>query len=303
MQALYAYAQDPQIDPSFLEKDMFRRVKDTGRMLLYQFLFLVEVADRVEREAENLAAKHLPTDEDRHFSRRFYRHPLVESLRADAAFRQALEREKLQPLVDADIVKLAYGALKASEAYAEYLASPEGEHEAERRLLLRAFEDIFWPSEDVQQHFEDRFPAWDDDVDIVIPRTRQLLQHWPLGEGIDQEGLDGSLSAEGRSFAQQLLHASIEHQELLDELVAPRLENWELDRISLMDRVLLRMALTELLYFDTVPVKVSINEYIDISKTYSGPRSKDFINGVLDNILQQLKEEGRIRKRGRGLVE
>jgi N utilization substance protein B len=155
----------------------------------------------------------------------------------------------------------------------------------------------------VQQHFEDRFPAWDDDVDIVIPRTRQLLQHWPQGSSVDATGLDGTLSPEGRDFARQLLHACIEHRSLLDELVAPRLENWELDRVSLMDRVLLRMALAELLYFDTVPVKVSINEYIDISKTYSGPKSKDFINGVLDKVLQQLKEEGRIRKRGRGLVE
>lgn len=303
MQALYAQAQDPEVDASFVEKDLFRRIKDTGRMLLYQFLFLVEVSDRVEREAENRAAKYLPTDADRQFSRRFYRHPLVEALRADASFRQSLEREKLTPLIDMEIVRLAYGQLKESEAYAEYLASPQGDHEAERRLLTRAFEEVFWPNEDVQQHFEDRFPAWDDDVDIVIPRTRQLLQHWPSGESIDAEGLDGALSPEGRNFARQLLHACIEHRAQLDKLVAPRLENWELDRVSLMDRVLLRMALAEMLYFDTVPVKVSINEYIDISKTYSGPRSKDFINGVLDNILQQLKEEGRIRKRGRGLVE
>ena len=100
-----------------------------------------------------------------------------------------------------------------------------------------------------------------------------------------------------------MLRLSLEHEEELEKLIKPKLENWELERVSLMDQILIRMALTELLYCDTIPVKVSINEYIDISKHYSTPRSKDFINGVLDNIMKNLQEEGRIRKRGRGLVE
>lgn len=308
MQALYAHQQDHDADAAFLEKDLFRRIRDTGRTLRYQFVFLVEVADRVLREAETRAAKYLPTDEDRDFSRRFYHNALVAGLRADADFRRDVERDQLTGLVDGEIVRLAYQALKASPAYAAYLAEPADADgrpspEAERAVVLAAFNEVFWPSEDVQQHLEDIFPNWDDDVDLVIPRTRQLVQAWEPGTPLDATGLDGSLPAEGRDFARQLLHATLEHADALDDLVVPRLENWELDRVSLMDRVLLRMALCELLYFDTVPVKVSINEYIDISKSYSTPRSKDFINGVLDNILQQLRQEGRIRKRGRGLVE
>ena len=303
MQALYAFSQDEDLPRASLEKDLFRRIHETGRAYRYQFVFLVEVADRVERDAEMRLAKHLPSESDRQFSRRFYHNPLVRDLRADEVFRRLADREHLSAVVDTDVVRMAYSALKDSPIYADYMESPEGDLEAERRVVREAFETVFWLSEDVEGHLEDQFPTWDDDVDLVIPRVQHAIKHWVPGQPGAWSSLDLQLPPESHTFVRSLLAKVLEHTEELDQLVMPRLDNWELERVSLLDRILIRMALAEMLYFDTVPVKVSINEYIDISKVYSTPRSKDFINGVLDNLLKQLKEEGRIKKRGRGLVE
>jgi len=303
MQILFAHNQEGSRDYAALEKKLMASIRDTGRSYLYHFLFLVEVADSVEREAVMRAAKHLPTDKDLSFSKRFYQNAIVAALRADDRFRKIADREKLRYLLDEELVRLAYNGLKALPEYETYALSPLNAAEADRAVTIQLFEEVVWPSEDLDQHFEDSFPTWDEDVDIVIPRVLHTLKAWKPGQpgGWVDDILD--LPQESRDFVCELLRLGLEKEEELEKLVAPRLENWEMERVSLMDRILIRMALTELLYCDTIPIKVSINEYIDISKTYSTPRSKDFINGVLDNLMKTLREEGRIRKRGRGLVE
>jgi len=304
MQILFAHNQDGHSrDYASLEKKLMANIRDTARAYLYHFLFFVEVADSVEREAVIRAAKYLPTEKDLSFSRRFYENALAVALRADDRFRKTVEREKLRFLLDEELVRLAYNGLKALPEYEIYGLSNPGDTEADRAIALRLFEEMVWPSDDLDQHFEDSFPTWDEDVDIIIPRVLHTIKSWKPG----QPGAWGDdlfdLPQESRDFVCELLRLGLDKEEELEKLVAPRLENWEMDRVSLMDRILIRMALTELLYCDTIPIKVSINEYIDISKTYSTPRSKDFINGVLDNLMKTLREDGKIRKRGRGLVE
>ncbi len=303
MQVLFAHQHEKETDYARLERRLFSSIRDTGRAFLYQFLLLVEIADSVEREALIRQAKHLPTEADLNFSRRFYSHQMAIALRADDSFRKLMEREKLNLLLDKDVVRLAWTHLKTLPEYSEYLLSDEGDWASDRRIAQALFEQVLWLSDDVEQHLEDVFPSWDEDLDMIIPRVLHSLKNWEPGQPGPWSGDCLELPHESREFVRLLLRLSLERGEELEALVSPRLANWELERVSLMDRVLLRMALAELLYFDTIPIKVSINEYIDIAKMYSTPRSKDFINGLLDTIMQSLREEGRIKKQGRGLVE
>ncbi len=303
MQILFAHNQEEIKDGALMQKKLLASIRDTGRAYLYHFLLMVEISDSVEREATIKAAKYLPTDKDRAFTRRFYHNALVAALRADQDFRKLVEKEKLSHLLDSEMVRLAYNLLKATETYQQYLTTASEDTTADRNMALSLFEEVLWQSEDVDQHLEDIFPTWEEDVEIVLPRVQHAIRSWKPGEPGTWTADCLELPSESRDFVLELLRLSLEHEEELEKLIKPKLENWELERVSLMDQILIRMALTELLYCDTIPVKVSINEYIDISKHYSTPRSKDFINGVLDNIMKNLQEEGRIRKRGRGLVE
>ncbi len=303
MQVLFAFNQEEKKDISLMEKKLFDSIRDTGRAFLYHFLLLVEIADSVEREAVMRAAKYLPTEKDLAFSRRFYHNAIAVALRADSAFRKTIEREKLDNLLDEELVRIVYNQLKETPDYQEYVRSLMDDADADRRIALCVFEEVIWPSDDLDQHMEDIFPTWDEDVEIVIPRVQQTLKAWKPGQPGAWSADCLELPDESREFVRELLSLGLEKEVELEKLIAPKLENWELDRVSQMDRILIRMALTELLYCKTIPVKVSINEYIDISKEYSTPRSKDFINGVLDNLMKTLREEGRIQKQGRGLVE
>lgn len=307
MQVLFGHHQEGRQEFRTLEKLLFDHIRDTGRAYLFHFLFLVEVADAVGKEAVIKAAKYLPSEEDRQFNQKFYANSLAASLRADDAFRKCIERERLEILLDSDMIRLAYNRLKSTSTYQDYLASTLNgsgkEGEEERRIALSLFEEVVWTNEDLNQYWEDVFPSWDEDAEIVVPRVQAALRQWKPGQTPAWDSGQQELPQESREFVSRLLRLSLEHERELEALVAPKLDNWELERVSLMDRILIRMALTELLYCETIPVKVSINEYIDISKTYSTPKSKDFINGVLDNLMKTLREEGRIRKIGRGLVE
>ncbi len=303
MQVLFANSEAGSEAYPALHKLLLQRIRDAGRSYLYHFAMLAWISDRVEQEAMMRASKHLPTEQDLSFSRRFYRNALAESIRGDTELRRLLSREALSVPTDEDIIKLCYNQLKELECYRAYLLSDANDWQADRRIALDLFEQVIWISEDVNQHFEYLFPTWDEDVDMIVPRVQHALRHWEPGQTACWSGSILNIPEESNQFIDDLLRLSLDRGREMEELMLPRLENWELDRVSLMDRTLLRMALVELLFFPTIPVKVSINEYIDISKQYSTPRSKDFINGILDKLMNELRESGRIHKVGRGLVE
>jgi transcription antitermination protein NusB len=303
MQVLFANSESGLEAYPSLHKLVLQRIRDAGRSYLYHFAMLTWVSDRVEQEALMRSSKYLPTDKDLSFSRRFYRNAVVEALRGDAELRKLLSREAISVSTDDDIIKLCYNQLKELDAYREYLQTDPDDWQADRRMALDFFEQVVWISDDANQHFEYLFPTWDEDVDMIVPRVQHGLRHWEPGQTAPWSGRILELPEESTQFVADLLRLSLDKAREMEELMTPRLENWELDRVSLMDRTLLRMALVELLFFPTIPIKVSINEYIDISKQYSTPRSKDFINGILDKLMKELRESGRIHKVGRGLVE
>jgi N utilization substance protein B len=163
--------------------------------------------------------------------------------------------------------------------------------------------DFLCANEYFDQHMEDVIPTWADDEYIAKGLLEDVTGAIPFPEYQGEKYFEFSLMADEEEFVFTLMRKTIEEKERFDKLIEPKLQNWELDRISIIDSILMRMAMTEFLYLPTIPLKVSINEYLDISKLYSTPKSKEFINGVLDNVMVDLKKSGAIIKTGRGLIE
>lgn len=302
MQLIYAYEQGAITDTVSLEKSLRQSIDATFRSYVYNLYLLQEVARYVYQEVDKQQNKFLASDEDRHVSTRIVDNPLILALLDDETFSKKVKHEKISNYEHDDIIKTCFKHLLASDQYSQYINKENPQFNDHKNILDHLYRDIFLADDDVTYHLEEVFPNWQDDSDQVAQFILQCINkfnpdkhklYFPM-----QEVYEEALSF-GRNLIDQTIHQSAE----FDELIKTKLVNWELDRIAYIDIILIKMALTELLHFPFIPVKVTINEYIDISKDYSSPKSKDFINGILDELTKTLREKGSIQKRGRGLVE
>ena len=206
------------------------------------------------------------------------------------SFTQSLKDNSLQFIFsEEDIIKKTFLLFKETEEYQTFLGNKEDAIVLEN-LVLRAIEYTIDESELAYAFFEEKFINWEDDVEIIA-KWAMLLIKQP-----QKVVFQNTLTAEKIDFAQELLSAYYDKNDYLNELIKPKLKNWDADRVAVIDTILLRLGLAELLFFPSIPVKVSINEYIDIAKMYSTEQSGNFVNGVLDNLRKDLERSGDIRK-------
>ncbi|MFT7589706.1 MAG: N utilization substance protein B, partial [Limisphaerales bacterium] len=246
MQTLFARYSNSEMSLTVLERQLKRSVRDAGRLYIFHFVYLAALGDKVRKDGDIKGAKFLPSEEDKKFSMRFYHNSLIQAIRQDEEFDRIVEREKLGPLLEDNMVDFGYKLLKKSEAYIEYLAIPiddsEKKAEADKQVVLRFITEDLWLNEDFSDYLEDAFPCWDEDLELVIPRVRKSIKNWNPSKIGDWSDTSLDLLEESRDFVLKLLQVSVRHETELEELIKPRLENWDLDRVSLMDRILIRMA-------------------------------------------------------------
>lgn len=303
MQVLYMSMQLGSTNTSVAVKQLDASIYNAFRALLYNLYFLTQLAERVEAEAHRKRNKYLPTEEDLKFSTVFTRNYIIDFLNKDPFFQQKLRKEKLLTLLDEEIVNLIYGQLKQADWYIKYIAKEEHTREEQFAVIQNCLHKFLYLNEYFDQHMEDIIPTWNDDEFIVSDLIVEVLKAIPFDSPDKPDLFEFEITHEEKNFSNQLLIKTLLEHERFDKMVEAKLENWELDRISMIDRILMKMAITEFIHLPTVPVKVTINEYLDISKIYSTPKSKEFINGVLDKIMTELRSSGEIIKTGRGLVE
>ena len=303
MQSLYTFEQDPDISFSILEKNLTKNIEASYKAYSYNLLLISKIAEYSCKDAAIKASKLLPSEKDLQVSTKIFHNPVIQSLIQNKTFKEYIEKEKLHLISDQDLIMQLYKELVKDKTYQEYCSLAEGEISKEKHvvLVLNLYNKIMLKNDLFYQHLEDVFPSWIDDKEQVAKAVQESIQ------SIKQEASLNLLSikdfSEETAFAKDLLKLAIEHNQIFVDLISPKVQNWEVDRIAKIDMILMKMALTEMLYFTYVPIKVSINEYIDISKIYSTPKSKDFINGIMDKMMKELKEDGKIVKMGRGLQE
>jgi N utilization substance protein B len=202
----------------------------------------------------------------------------------------ALREDKPQLLNDQELIRKIYSSLVESEKYLQYTNILSREKKDEKEILEFILTDLMLPNENFTSFIEEKFPNWDDDAEVVANLVQGILSK-PAGLNLQE-----LIGDEKLSFAKDLLRTTIEKKEVTMELIRPKLKNWEPERIAILDMLLMRMGVCEFLYFETIPPKVTINEYIDLAKDYSTQQSGQFINGILDNIHKDLVRDDKMHK-------
>jgi N utilization substance protein B len=294
MQTLYSLSAADSTDASVLVNQGTALLKEKLERALDFFslslLYLARVAQYSEVDAAQRRSKRLPTAEDLVVSTRIAGNEAAWRILEDATFNHRLKERKLESRIEDDWVRRIYRDLVTSEEYTTYINTAERTSKSESAILLVIWRKFMMGSEAFQTLLVDEFPDWEDDRDM----TAQMVENYFRSPG--KVNFLMLLSDEKREYAVQLLQSTLEKHEYVMGLIQPKLQNWDPERLALIDIILLRMGVCELLYFPTIPTKVTINEYIDIAKAYSTAQSGHFINGVLDNLLKDLEREGKIRK-------
>lgn len=303
MQQLYAFEQMPDQDTKSFVKYLRDSIQQTYSCLFYNLYVFASSCEYVQTDVQIKSAKHLPKNKDKQISTRLYFNPIIQTIISDEFLTKELNNLKIIPRLDDDIYRPLFIKLAATDEYKAYLALQEGSPiKDDEKILAFFYKKIVMHDELFLAQTEDLFPNWWSDHDIVEYNVLNFLKVVSEKATFKLKKLTAAIEEENE-FALKLFEFTVSNRIQLDEEIKPLLTNWDPDRLAITDSIIMRMALAEFLYFHEVPVKVTINEYLEIAKTYSTPRSSEFINGILDKLLQQLRETERLLKTGKGVIE
>jgi N utilization substance protein B len=292
MQTLYALEtmEVGTIKPGTATRLLNEKLDQTCQIFTYLLYSVVQVAQYAEKDAHNRASKHLPSAEDLQVNTKIAGNEFIFQITNDPGFQVNLEQWKMKYLTDPELIRKMYNLLAATDTYKTYIQEPSRSKNAEKDMLEFIFKEILNKNEEFLQHVEDNFLHWGDDEDmmgILISNFFNKPHLFNFLQLISKEKLD---------YARELLLTVIDKKAYCLELITPKLQNWDPERIASVDMLLMEMGVCEFLYFPTIPTKVTINEYIDLAKAYSTPQSGQFVNGILDNILKDLEKEQLVQK-------
>lgn len=303
LQTLYAYFQAEEDNLKKTENDLFTAVDRIYDLYLYLMLSFGELKEIAENRIDENKKKIRPTEEDLNPNRRFVDNAIIAMLQDSYELRNAAEDRKVNWIGDEnrEMFRKIFLVMKESETYFAHMNSEQTGFEEEINFAVEIFKTEIANSELIYNFFEEKSINWLDDIDLACQMVIKTIKAAKDNEKIEIMSLYKDKEDE-QEFIKQLLRKTVsmdtENLALIDDLT----KNWELDRIAKMDILLLKMAITELQIFKNIPKKVTLNEYIEISKFYSTPKSHGFINGILDNAIDRLEKDGKMGKMGRGLM-
>ena len=282
---------------------------EAARDLYIYMLGIVSPLTRIARERiEAAKGKFNPTEEERNPNMKFADNALAKLLDEDADFQKIFNKKKYSWAQYDLLLKKLMNSICSKEYYAEYMASTDRSLAEDCKLFIRIFEEEFVDSEELEQILEDKSLYWNDDLAYSLTwccKTFRSLangENWSLIPLYQSEMLKGEGVESDRLFVRKLLQASFAGYENYSSMVAEAVTGWEKERLFSTDVVLIVMGLAETVSFPTIPVKVTINEYVELSKFYGTPKSRSFVNGLLDRLVQNLVNDGKVLKEGKGLL-
>lgn len=291
MQTLYTLATlEHEVKPGEPVKLLQKHFDDSKELLVYLIYFFTEVASYVETDAYNRASKHLPTAEDLNVNTKIAGNEIIWKIKEDALLLEQMNQLKPQHLLDKELVRKIYQQLVETQEYKSYISVAERSAKSEKEILEYLFEQLLLQNETFISHLEEHFMNWDDDSDMVV----QLF--WAYLQKPGTFNFKEIISSDKWQFAKLLLTTVLEKNEHLESFIVPKLKNWDAERIALLDMIIMKMGVSEFLFFETIPPKVTINEYIDIAKEYSTQHSGQFVNGILDGIHKELVQQNKLHK-------
>lgn len=300
MQMLYARSRDEQLLPEDVMKAYRAGIRNSFELYLFNLYFVMRAAEYASADHTRRKAKLRPSPEDHTFVPRLSENELVQSLLQHAELQKTIRAYKLDKAIDDDKVKRMYMEFAKTPEYLAYLDLPAPKPEDHINILVHLYK-VCLGNENFNDMVEDVFPLWTDDESLIVGAMKKTLRALPAQpDFLDDYRPSKEATVE---FGEKLLAIVVENDRPYQEIIVPTLENWDAERVAVLDMILLKMALGELLNFPSIPTKVTLNEFVEISKIYSTEKSRDFINGILDRLMKRLLKEGKIVKQGRGLVD
>lgn len=304
MQALYAFYLTGEDRLDVAEKQLKRSFDKLHELYIYQLSLLVELADMGRLRMEEAKKKFFPTEDELNPNTRFVDNPVIQWIANHPDYQTYINRYKINWADDQEMIRKLWVTFKDTPEYLNYIQQPTTGLEQEKEVIRDLIRNYLVDSDILRFFFEERNILWTDDYDTALLLVMKTIK------GIKPD-VDSSLLSliqddeidEMKDFILPLFRKTILHGDKYEAIIAKHAENWEFDRIAIVDVLLMKMAICELIHFPSIPIKVTINEYIEISKEYSTTKSKVFINGMLDKIVEILKSENQLRKSGRGLLE
>lgn len=309
LQSLYAFVQSGNQDITAGEKHLLKSIEKLHELYILQLSLLVEIVDYSRNRMEESKKKYFPTQEDLNPNNRFVNNEFIGQIEQNHDYVKFRQKYKINWSDERSMIRRLFNELKAASFFQSYMNSKDNSYEEDKNILIRIIKNIVSPHEFLEQYYEDKSVFWSfEDYNTANMMVIKTIKHFKKAytahhilPPVYKETPTGDM--EDREFMLVLFRKSVLQYANNRDIIAQKARNWELDRIAIMDILLINMALVELTEFPSIPVKVSMNEYIEISKYFSSAKSKVFINGILDKLVAEFKAEKKIHKMGRGLLD
>ncbi len=303
MQTIYAFNGSESDDLKKDEKFLLFSIENMHNLYLLIMSLLIEVQKRASQDLEKKQKKHLATSEDKNPNRKFVNNQVFQSILQNEMLKANLKNNKsINWELDSEYVDIIFKSIVKSELYSDYMQTRTSDFKEDKDFFIDVFKEVIAPNEKLYDYIEDKNLTWLDDLPTVnttiLKLLRKLKSNSPETHFVPKLYKD----IDDKQFATDLFKKTILNTTSINNEIAQKTKNWDADRIASLDYILLQMGICELQYFPSIPVKVTINEYLEIAKEYSTPKSSIFINGILDKLVKEYKNDGKFNKVGRGLM-
>ncbi len=300
MQQLYSLNQDKELTFSDIKSAYYKSIDNAFLLYLLNLYCIHKVCSFATEDYAIRQKKHLKTEEDIKFTDKLYSNSLIKSLATNPILAARFKKTHIGDNLDEDLFRKIYKEFTKEEEYSKFILTESNSHEEIVELILELYR-VCRRNELFNELMDDQYSNWTDDKSLIIGSVKKTLKILPSnGDFISEHVPDDETVKE---FGETLLTKTHKEDEYLQNLIKPVLVNWDSERVAIIDLILIKMAITEMLNIKTIPPKVTLNEYVELAKMYSTDKSQEFINGVLDKVLKDLYDNNKIVKEGRGLIE
>ncbi|WP_299257098.1 transcription antitermination factor NusB [uncultured Aquimarina sp.] len=303
MQSLYALEQTQSDNLDKEEKFLLFSIEQMHDLFLINLQLLVEIRKHATDFLEKSQKKYLATSEEKNPNQKFINNEILTLLEKNTELKEAIDHKKMNCWhLDDEYVKILWKEISESELYADYMKTKMSSFKEDKDFIIDVFKEIIAPNDKLYEYIEDKRLTWIDDLPLVntgiIKMLRKVKQTHDEHMSLPKLYKD----IDDKKFAKDIFRKTALNEEEYAKEIEGRTPNWDKDRIAELDKAVIKMAICEFQKFPSIPVKVTINEYLEIAKEYSTPKSSIFINGILDKISKEYQESGKLNKVGRGLM-
>jgi transcription antitermination protein NusB len=302
LQICYAYLKSDNQSINQSEKELFFSIQKTYDLYHYLILLMIDVAHYAQTRIDLGQQKRMPTFNDLNPNKKFVENKLIQQLENNLALKQYLNNYKLSWVNYPELIKNLYIEIRDSELYSRYMSSTISSYTEDKKFVSDVYSHIIINFEPLYQNLEEQSIYWNDDVEFVINMILKSFRAFKTDSDENVELMPLFKNDEDIEFTKRLFRKLVLNYKDYEQLISGFIQNWDVERVAFIDNVVMCLAIAELIEFSDIPIKVTLDEYIEIAKFYSTQKSNIFINGILDKVVEHLKKEGKIVKSGRGLI-